>query len=127
MNKIFERIKDTIRYNLGIIPEKEFYVYDHVERGNIYVLRKLIDANPDLISWRDMWDESLLHIAVQANRSEVVQWLIDAGCDVNARDVNGESPLHVAASLPSRKISEILLKAGADPHAVDNEGNIALS
>lgn len=65
MNKIIERVFDTIRYNLGGAPEKEFYVADHIERGNIQVLQKLLDANPNLINWRDEWGNSLLHIAAQ--------------------------------------------------------------
>jgi len=122
MNKIIEGILETIRYNLGIVPETEYYIVDHIEAGDLEVVRRLIDNNPDLIRWRDPFGNSLLHIAVQEKQAALVSFLIEAGCDVNARDDDGETPLHVEAMFPSKEIAEILVRKGADSTIADNHG-----
>jgi len=127
MKKIIQRIVETVRYNLGVVPETEDYVDDHIESGNIAIVRKLIAANPELIEWRNMWENTLLHIAVQEKQVELVDFLITAGCDVNAVDDSGETPLHVAAVFPSKKIAELLVRSGANPDIIDNAGATPLS
>ena len=127
MRKIINRIIETIRYNLGVVPETEDYIDDHIESGNIEIVRTLIAANPKLIEWRDVWDNTLLHIAVEEKQVELAEFLIGAGCDVNAVDDTGETPLHVAAVFPSKEIAELLVRNGADPNVVDNDGTTPLS
>ena len=65
-----------------------------------------------------------LHIAAAYNSSPaVLEFLLKAGADVNAKTASGEAPLHgAAANNPSPAVLEILIKAGADPRAINNEG-----
>ena len=125
MNWLVERIIDTVRFNLGVIPEKAFYIEFHVEEGNIQVVRKLLTDDPELIKFRDYWGNSLLHLAADAKQVEMVRLLISFGCDVHAKNEIGETPLHSAAIAESREVSEVLLQAGADPSVVSKEGNTA--
>jgi ankyrin repeat protein len=54
---------------------------------------------------------SPLHSAVKADRTEVVQRLIDKGADVNAKAKNGKTPLLLSEKPP--EIRQMLIKAGA--------------
>lgn len=53
-------------------------------------------------------------------RAEVIEELIAAGADVNARGANGDTPLHQVAHTPEAVYA--LIAAGADPNAVNDAG-----
>ena len=64
-----------------------------------------------------------LHLGVLQTHSDVVEVLIDAGADVEAKnDVVGRTPLHCACEVGEREIVKMLLEAGADVCATDNKG-----
>ena len=57
----------------------------------------------------------------------MLEGLLKAVADVNAKDNKGWSPLHVAAAFnPSPAVLEVLLKAGADVNAKDKDGETPL-
>jgi ankyrin repeat protein len=67
---------------------------------------------------------TLLHMAIEFQETEIAQWLIDRGSDVNSRarvDADGfgghTSLFHATVSLPPRKdtLARLLLDNGADP------------
>jgi ankyrin repeat protein len=127
MSKIIENIIDTIKYNCGIVPEKELYIEDHIDNGNLNIVKKLIKENNELIGWKDDFGNSLLHIAVHEKLVEIATFLIQAGCDVNAQDNNGETPLHVAVTFPDTDIIKLLINNSADANIKDNTGDTPLS
>lgn len=66
-----------------------------------------------------------LHVAAERNPAvDIVDALLAAGADANARAKDGRTPLHVAWS-NHRAIVETLLRAGADPLARDERGRAA--
>ena len=66
-----------------------------------------------------------LHVAAERNPAVgIVDALLAAGADINARANDGTTPLHVAWS-NHRTIVEALLRAGADPLARDERGRAA--
>jgi len=58
-----------------------------------------------------------LHFAVRHERFAMVQLLLDAGCNINAREeeTNSNTAISVAASESSPEMVQFLLDRGADP------------
>ena len=67
-----------------------------------------------------------LHCAVDKGHIYVVQVLIDAGADIEAKDNMGHSPLHLACRSGTLAIVKMLVDAGAGVHLKDNEGGTCL-
>ena len=67
-----------------------------------------------------------LHVAAQENHAEVVEVLIDAGADIEAKNEKGSSPLHRACSEGALDTVKLLVKAGAGVRVADNRGETCL-
>ena len=68
----------------------------------------------------------MLHMAALRNRNpEIVEALVRAGAELEARDGRGRTALHVAA-MRNGLVFERLLDLGADPAALDDEGKTPL-
>jgi len=67
-----------------------------------------------------------LHIFTSTGNSEMVEFLIKSGADVNARDMNGDTPLHEAASFGFADIVRLLLVHGAYVNAKNELGDTPL-
>ena len=72
---------------------------------------------------RVCWERPLLHLATQKGRTEIVELLISAGADVNARTAFfitcEETPLHLAAWDGHKEIAELLIVNGANVNVRD--------
>ena len=66
-----------------------------------------------------------LHAAVSSDQLQIVEWLLDAGADVNARQQMDYTPLMGAAANARTAIMELLLARGADPSMRTTDGKTA--
>jgi ankyrin repeat protein len=66
-----------------------------------------------------------LHAAVSSNQPQIVEWLLDAGADVNARQQMDYTPLMGAAANARTAILDLLLARGADPALRTTDGKSA--
>lgn len=66
-----------------------------------------------------------LHAAVSANQLQVVEWLLDAGADPNARQQMDYTPLMGAAANARLDMIDLLLARGADPSLTTTDGKTA--
>jgi len=71
-----------------------------------------------------------LHSAVADDEGpatkELVQMLLDANADPNARSVTGGTPVHSAAFTGNIPVLQMLLAYGGDPSAIDKKGDTPL-
>jgi len=63
-----------------------------------------------------------LHIAAMRNSGDILERLLSAGANTNARNDDGWTPLHLAAHKGHASVVDQLLKAGADIDAKDKKG-----
>ena len=67
-----------------------------------------------------------LYTAIFLKKAPIVEMLINAGCDVNARSEGEETALMLAVEVGSDDMVNILIKKGADVNACDQKGATAL-
>lgn len=72
--------------------------------------------------------ETALHVAADAGRLEVVQFLLERGADANAQEPDqGQTPLTYAIMAEHADVAEALVRGGADPLQSDKEGSNPLA
>jgi cytohesin len=88
-----------------------------VMRGNTATIRRYLDAGGDPVRLRTYSNiqESLLHIAAQKNKVDIITMLLDAGADPNVVNNVGETPLFDAVNGNHLAAVKVLLKRGANP------------
>ncbi|MEJ2703606.1 MAG: transglutaminase domain-containing protein, partial [Sedimentisphaerales bacterium] len=62
----------------------------------------------------DLYDWTPLHFAAQAGQTDIVEYLITNGADVNAKSIQGETPLQLAANNDHKEIMRLLIANGAE-------------
>ena len=96
--------------------------HGHIETVRYLVGLKDVDVNHKC---DDGW--SALDSAVEQNHADVLQVLIDAGADIDAKDSKGHSPLLMASGWSGNlQLVKILVETGAGARVTDNEGNTCL-
>ena len=98
------------------------------------VIHLLVDAGADLHAalgrglWRTGYRDGYtpLHTAAALNPTPgIIDALVSAGFDLDARDRDGATPLHVAWTNPNPAVFRALLRSGSDPLARDERGRPA--
>ena len=97
--------------------------------GHTETVRYLVGLPQVDLSHKDKEGYTSLLAAVQYAGADVVEVLIDAGADVEAKHgERGErSPLLLASEFGNLRVVEVLLKAGADVCVTDNEAETCLT
>ena len=70
--------------------------------------------------------QTALQVAAMRGHAMVIETLIAAGCDVNARDHYSQTALHVVAAFNKLDAAEMLLAHGADVNVEDSVGDSPL-
>jgi ankyrin repeat protein len=89
------------------------------QKGEIAVLKAILQKNPELIAARDEIGRSPLHKTLAAGQGEAARFLIEARADVNRRDAEGTVPLGHAALMGDAAVAEMLIARGAKADVQD--------
>ncbi|XP_026809344.1 transient receptor potential cation channel subfamily A member 1 isoform X2 [Rhopalosiphum maidis] len=93
-------------------------------QGAIDIVRLMFGLQPDekaqCLCSCDVQKMTPLHCAAMFDRSEIVQYLIEEGADINALDKESRSPLLLAASRSGWRTVASLIRLGADIQVKDS-------
>jgi ankyrin repeat protein len=73
-----------------------------------------VDSGVPVNRGQDVSYPTALHDAVKGKNLDIIEFLIDAGADINRADGKGDTPLHYAAMSNDAEVVKALLKGGAD-------------
>ncbi|XP_063599195.1 serine/threonine-protein phosphatase 6 regulatory ankyrin repeat subunit A-like isoform X2 [Penaeus indicus] len=95
------------------------------ERGNLEVVRLLLQQKDIALNPEDSERHTPLHLASKAGHWKICQALVLAGANVAACNVRGQTALHIAAKMGFSECCKHLLSAG-EVNSPDAQGNTAL-
>jgi hypothetical protein len=122
-HKIFEKSEtDNVLLSIRANMDKFF---DACESGDLARVKELAVAGLDPRGrhadvFYDHRRRGALHYAATNGDADIIQYLLDSGCDPNSKDKNGVTPLHLAVSTSGAL--ERLLAAKADPNIAEQSG-----
>lgn len=96
-------------------------IFQLAMEGELAALKERLARNPKLIE-TTQYDNTLLHYAAQGGQTEVINYLVEEGLDVNAIGNLGRTPLHAAAVSGEVAAIKSLLDHGAKVDARDKFG-----
>lgn len=103
-------------------------VWDAIKANDVDELTKLFATNPRLVHIGDEHGNRAIHWAILCRRIPVIQMLLDAGADINAKRADLQTPLHISVvgdywyrkqaavdpDTSSEDVTDFLLANGAD-------------
>ncbi|XP_022915971.1 ankyrin repeat domain-containing protein 49-like [Onthophagus taurus] len=105
-------------------PEKE--VLWAAENGELNDLKRLIEANAELINIVDKDGYSPLHRACYGNHIEMVEYLLTKGANIGSKTQMKWEPLHSCCQWSHTQCAIRLLQEGADVNAISDGGQTPL-
>lgn len=107
-------------------PEGRTALMDLASRGDIEMVKLLIDhdAEVELSEWSR--SDTALHYAIKGKHEDVVKLLLDNKANINKPDSDGTKPLHLASLSGNKKIVEDLLAFKPKLDAKDLNGWAAI-
>eukprot|EP00439_Symbiodinium_sp_Y106_P052939 s1021_g7.t1 len=92
--------------------------------GNLNMVNLLLEAqaNPNAREVSQCGGRAALHLAAQANLTEIANNLLAKGANPVMRDSRGQTPLHLAALEGHADVTRLLLGHGGDPNMRDYAG-----
>lgn len=95
-----------------------------VEQGDTELVRSMLASGRFNVNRDISAGYTLMHLAVQRGRLEIVQLLSAHEAAVNSRGDDGCTPIFMVPMAPASvqvRLYELLVKLGASPHAVNNQ------
>lgn len=108
-------------------------ILDAMDSGDLTLLEELFqnkERNIMEVTPVEHWNwlhKALLGFESNKPSSDVINYLINKGIDINAQDIYGMTPLHYALRSKNAEAAIALLKAGANPNLPNQDGLIPLS
>lgn len=91
------------------------------KKGYNNIVRKLVELGIDPAARHGAMKQTALHQYALIGDCDMIEFLLNAGVDVNVKDGNGQTPLHWTALAGQAKAAKALLARAADPNARDHK------
>jgi ankyrin repeat protein len=88
-----------------------------IEDGQYSIVRRLLEKGDTKIDQPDENGQPPLHTAIQEERLDIAELLVEFGATIESVGYHGWHPLHVAASIGSVPLVNMCLHHGASVHA----------
>lgn len=92
-------------------------------KGEYDIAQKRLAERPEDLNFADYAGNTPLQIASLNGHENIVQLLVDAGCNLDCRNSDKETPLLDAVENGHLGVVKLLLKAGVNPRKADAEGH----
>ncbi len=99
----------------ALLPAAE--IHDTIQSGDPARVAALIQKDSGLLKQKNADGDQPLHLAAKQGDAGMIELLLNAGADVNARGARGWTPLHYAGASDSKEACLALLNKGADRSA----------
>jgi len=96
------------------------------EIGDMETIKEWREKDPDQLELAEFAGNKPLQIAALNGQDEVVEYLINQGCQIDCANVDKDTPLIDAAENGHSEVVKILLDAGVDPLRQNLKGQQAL-
>lgn len=94
--------------SIDVVILERYYGYTPltfaIHNGNPKMVRRLHEAGAD-IRHATRYKENYLHFAAAFNRTDIAEYLVASGLDVNAPKAGGLTPLHIAAITGKKEVA----------------------
>ena len=119
---IYNNEPDTARWLIQAGAPVTFH--EHCALGNLLEVKNILTKQPDLINQFSSDGFQALGLAAFFGQSEVAEYLIKEGAEVNTPSKNPMAvrPLHSSVAAQHMRISELLLEAGAEVNCYQKDG-----
>lgn len=100
-----------------ITASQHSFICNTLRHGSVDAVQHLLQSKSLFVNSLLLDGQLPLQIAVDANRPEMVEFLLDKGANVNKFDQAGWTALHHAVYKSNIRLAKKLLERGADPSA----------
>ncbi|XP_076898024.1 uncharacterized protein LOC143551496 [Bidens hawaiensis] len=100
--------------NVGSVFKLEMMnraVHDAARGGSLEILKQFLDECDDVLMFRDLQGNTLLHSASGRGQTEVVKYLLKSYNIINSTDSQGNTALHVAAYNSHLHVVKLLISS----------------
>lgn len=110
---------------VGVDERRAFFGWSALQiaanRGQLAVVKVLVEHKANLNYQHEMTKNTALHLAAMNGFKDVVQYLIDAGADVNLKMRGDVALLRVIRDMGNTEMVDLLVKAGAKDDGCQEE------
>ncbi|HZS45641.1 MAG TPA: ankyrin repeat domain-containing protein [Blastocatellia bacterium] len=99
-------------------------IHAAVSSGDLFRVRKIIEANPKMAKAKDDYSRTPLHIAAEKGNLAIADYLLGKGADIDAQDNALNTPLFSALLGSQPEMVSFLLAKGADFRLQSGTGSI---
>jgi ankyrin repeat protein len=108
-------------------PQDRSDFFKSVEKGEVHKVRDLLSSHKEFANAIDRDGFTALYVAADKGHVQVMQLLVDAGADVDAKSKHDMTALHGSAIGGTDGAADFLLNHKANPNSVDTQGDTPLN